>query len=607
MDLDSLPPALQAEIKAALAQMNAGGQRDDEAPRGLPSHVTLSALREGVQRHMLTTDSMSLHQRFPAAVAALRSRRLSISGVTVGDTETSSPPTTSPSRKRTARPLEMTTRCNSGIVEVLPCLAFKDAAVVVADSTVEYVAAGSDGSDEPEITLSADWRSLHFASTALPLAEQSIADALGPLTVQSVQLRNLRLFAIDRNTSSRSFVAVHCLPPPPLCSLPGRAEAVFRRTAALLQHTECYARPLLHFAMAELLLRHNGRLAVSRVASRLIRRGELPGMAPFAGAMARGTGVDMRKGSPSTASDHGEKDNCDDADVEGLTLSVPPGTWVVLGMGAGAMAAFLGSSLPACSHVATVEMEPSVVAVNRLHMDYPARSTGMSCVVADAVQLVSGDDESWTRATGINTKMRSDGAVCILLDCYDPVAGDMLCARQLIQGCKRRLGANGVLAVNAHIDALADPSLLAPFVDVFGGSCVHALTVAGYAQVLVICVNEESVAQDPHGGRPRVPPSTLSGLWDYRCVCRIASHGSVTLHVGDDVSATVNRAWVAEGRGAPEPDLMPDPDVVRGGWLDGGLITGSEALVVPISEGNGQTLSRDVVAARTIRKWLVAV
>lgn len=159
----------------------------------------------------------------------------------------------------------------------------------------------------------------------------------------------------------------------------------------------------------------------------------------------------------------------------------------ILGMGGNVMGMCLHRLLAPEVPLHIVEIEPSVVASCTLHgvVPTPSERQDFFCHVTDAASAFERSDAM------------IDGSMeLIILDCFDPIAEDMVHCVALLQAVKKKLrpcastsgrAGGGVLVVNMH-KGPGSFEHLRPFVEVFGGSGeVEAINMFGATQSVVVC------------------------------------------------------------------------------------------------------------------------
>ncbi|CUG88780.1 Hypothetical protein, putative [Bodo saltans] len=147
------------------------------------------------------------------------------------------------------------------------------------------------------------------------------------------------------------------------------------------------------------------------------------------------------------------------------------GDVVILGMGGNVMANCLVHLLPHTVPIHVVEIEPSVVAVCSVEGLLPAASNFHVHVCDVVVALARLEDSSCS---------------LIILDCFDPLQGDMMAHANWLRQVKAKLKSTGAVVVNMHCTPNA--KFLAVFVEVFGKGNVEVLEFgATPAQVAIVC------------------------------------------------------------------------------------------------------------------------
>lgn len=510
--IEDLPPAMRAEVEAALARMRA--EQEQVQAQGGEVSVTLSAIRDGVKAQFASElESFATARAFPRIAEACYRGALEVA-------EKKDVPREQVKLLRNAlggaSRMKVPTAPTSSevrLIEVIPCGVFTKHVVVLAETQATIATPAAVHKSAPGVEVEGAWRSLHFVRR----------DGSGPgsYEVQTVTLQRAEVRFCSAGDDwawlPGSVASAASFPPP--------------RPAVLL---ECYARPLLHFAFAELLTRHN-RAALLDGAEVLLKRKDDTALEMMnAGDVA----AFRRATETSTKRERGEPTS-DAAPVAALPdLTLPAGDVLVCGMGANAIGDYLAALLPASVPIAVLELEPAVVACNNLH--HPSLPGNVQVVVADAREAV--------RAMPPSTHS------LIVLDCFDPHSVNMLHAHRLIADCAALLVPGGMLAVNAHMDATSGDHLW-PMVDLFGAANVQVVSISGYRQALVMCFRPtEGVAVG------------MKSVREFSVVCGVANHPGVTVTM--QTHGPVTRPFcddAVDGWQCPR-------DVQRGGWLDPSVI-----------------------------------
>jgi hypothetical protein len=173
----------------------------------------------------------------------------------------------------------------------------------------------------------------------------------------------------------------------------------------------------------------------------------------------------------SMRAQYGEPPKAGEAwDVAKLRLPTS-GDVVILGMGGNVMANCLVHLLPPTVAIHVVEIEPAVVAVCSLEGLLPTAPNFHAHVCDVVVALQRLDDASCS---------------LIILDCFDPLEGDMMAHANWLRQVKVKLNGTGVAVVNMH--CAPNGKYLSVFVDVFGRGAVEVLEFgASPAQVAIVC------------------------------------------------------------------------------------------------------------------------
>ncbi|CUG88779.1 Hypothetical protein, putative [Bodo saltans] len=154
------------------------------------------------------------------------------------------------------------------------------------------------------------------------------------------------------------------------------------------------------------------------------------------------------------------------------------GDVVILGMGGNVMANCLVHLLPHTVPIHVVEIEPSVVAVCSIEGQLPS-TPNFHVHVCDVVVALK--------------ELKDASCALIILDCFDPLVGEMESGHSLLTFSKSKLlapaaenaSSGGLLMVNLH--RRPTQSNLQVFFDVFGEHRVEAIDLPGAKQCFVAC------------------------------------------------------------------------------------------------------------------------
>lgn len=509
---DTLPPELRREVEAALCKKH--------RPELLPTHGTSTPLDDdsaGTAVASSTTTTLTLSAIKANAMEQLRAVDMLVASQRLRalyEARSASVP-------RTSGPVVLDITLS--LRDPIPCVIFQGTYVVLIDTVLTLGMHGvkACGAGALRVTMI----SLHFAVDG--------PNGPGPMHTQSCVTTDVSW--VPDHVDGAAVPAA--LPSPPR----GRLDASWHA------RLDCYARPMTHMGVVQLLLAYNGRAKCLAAAEALLRDGLID----------RATVTALRRGRRSTTAS-------DEAVVGSeVGLTFPEGPWAVLGLGGGCISAFLGASLPASVTVTSVELEPSVALVNRMHLGYPHRGN-MPLIVADAAAVLADA-----------TRFPPASQVGVVLDCFDPAAMTMLCAKQLLQACWNVVQPGGVLMVNSH-EAPGAEGAMAPFVEVCGPDVLyHVLSIPQYGQALIVVVKSP------------VKEDQAVSLWDYRAAATLFSNRHLPLRMASS-GEPVNRV-----AGDVEA-LVAGDSTFRGGWLDGGCFSTSRES----SMGRGAAL-----AAVACRQW----
>lgn len=263
--------------------------------------------------------------------------------------------------------------------------------------------------------------------------------------------------------------------------------------------------------------------------------------------MALHWNVAAPSGERENSGEQAEPGELDERYFEVSRSAFPDGAIGVLGMGGNVIGNCFVHALPG-RRLVVVDVEPAVCeSCIRMNTFAP---------VADAVEFIGGDVARVLQSV-------EERFFLLFLDCFDPLAGTMMHAVELLKKCRATLRVGGALAINAHI-SIDDKKALAPFVAVFGSGRVHAVNIRGCRQAMIVCIHDPVPERDSRTflvGMHRFcgicdeinlrSPQLLNGLRldpsianTFRTVC--FSPQELGGAAGDEVA--VARVWVGEDK-----------------------------------------------------------
>jgi len=152
----------------------------------------------------------------------------------------------------------------------------------------------------------------------------------------------------------------------------------------------------------------------------------------------------------------------------------PWGNVAVLGMGGNALGYTITKASPA-TRLHVVEIEPSVYAMCAMQGAVPSASHTTTYHIV-SMEAFFADPSKYERPLDV-----------IILDCFDPHQATMAHGHTILALCKTAMNTErSLLIVNMH--AAPTEENLQVFYTVFGHAAVHAMTISGCVQSLVLCV-----------------------------------------------------------------------------------------------------------------------